>query len=655
MMGIHLLHGDPHTALSRPDGLVLPRTTAMEIFGREDVVGERVTIQLPVQNWAKITCYVSGVMEEYPLNAGTTLSNLALLPLACVPPGYWDWNPYNRCELFYTADKPEIVEQLLSQRLSLDKQPLRAAPMRMKNVMMGKRSLWEGLSRPVQFAGLSLLLLIAALFNYIALLTSYWMGRKREYRLRLSLGGTWRSNMGWLYAEVGIMLTLVALCSLPALQFLVHFADMPRECSTPFTALLCVLPVFAAVTLQAALYPLWYIHRISRQASLHDGRPLLLGIQIGIGAVMLFVFSGMFSQFRFMMQGNLGFDMERVLQVNPEGTKDTGLELIRQRGTDCVEDAIGTPKAILDNRKFWGEEHLVHEATHDTVFSVLPFIATPETFKFFNIRAVEGELPVQEREHSWDNKELYHVAVNRDLVEAFPPGTVKIGTRLKRIDSGSGVLSWGEYEVCGIVDVERRALNEANATPTFFYILPESMSLEKLYVRYKPGKMQEATALVRDVLKELGVPEHKIDVKSMSDYLAEKYEGDRKQLSMFSIIAAAAVLVLLFGMYSFVAFVLNSHRRSIAVRRVFGATKADLYRKYLRTYVSLTAAACLLAFPAARWLCGLWLRSFRNSVQIGWPHFLLIVLSLSALVAVVVDICLRRTLSENPADVIKEE
>lgn len=655
MMGIHLLHGDPHTALSRPDGLVLPRTTAMEIFGREDVVGERVTIQLPVQNWAKITCYVSGVMEEYPQNAGTTLSNLALLPLACVPPGYWDWNPYNRCELFYTADKPEIVEQLLNQRLSLDKQPLRAAPMRMKNVMMGKRSLWEGLSRPVQFVGLSLLLLIAALFNYIALLTSYWMGRKREYRLRLSLGSTWRSNMGWLYAEVGIMLFLVTLCSLPALELLVHFADMPWQCATPFTALLCVLPVFVAVTLLAALYPLWYIHRISRQASLHDGRPLLLAIQIGIGAVMLFVFAGMFSQFRFMMQGNLGFDMERVLQVNPEGTKDTGLELTRQRGTDCVEDAIGTPKAILDNRKFWGEEHLVHEATHDTVFSVLPFIATPETFKFFNIRAVEGELPVQEREHSWDNKELYHVAVNRDLVEAFPPGTVKIGTRLKRIDSGSGVLSWGEYEVCGIVDVERRALNEANATPTFFYILPESMSLEKLYVRYKPGKMQEATALVRDVLKELGVPEHKIDVKSMSDYLAEKYEGDRKQLSLFSVIAAAAVLVLLFGMYSFVAFVLNSHRRSIAVRRVFGATKADLYRKYLRTYVSLTAAACLLAFPAARWLCGLWLRSFRNSVQIGWPHFLLIVLSLSALVAGVVIICLRRTLSENPADVIKEE
>src|SRR5882757_4078911 len=58
--------GNPHDALRKPDALVLTRTAARRLFGRDDVMGE------PVEVDRKFTLRVAAVLEDLPANTHLT-------------------------------------------------------------------------------------------------------------------------------------------------------------------------------------------------------------------------------------------------------------------------------------------------------------------------------------------------------------------------------------------------------------------------------------------------------------------------------------------------------------------------------------------------------------------------------------------------------
>lgn len=63
MFSLRFLHGDPATALARPDGLVLSRKTAMTLFGKDDILGKTVDI---TRIGHKNTYIVTGVLASIP-------------------------------------------------------------------------------------------------------------------------------------------------------------------------------------------------------------------------------------------------------------------------------------------------------------------------------------------------------------------------------------------------------------------------------------------------------------------------------------------------------------------------------------------------------------------------------------------------------------
>src|SRR5688572_26442705 len=71
MFPVKALAGDVNAALSRPDGLVLTRRMARQLFNREDVLGEAVTVN------RQQTLQVAAVIEDLPSN-----TRLALVAVA---------------------------------------------------------------------------------------------------------------------------------------------------------------------------------------------------------------------------------------------------------------------------------------------------------------------------------------------------------------------------------------------------------------------------------------------------------------------------------------------------------------------------------------------------------------------------------------------
>src|SRR6201999_360542 len=70
LMKLPVLHGDLATALASPDGLVIPRETALKYFGRDNVVGQ--TLELDHQNMMTIRA----VIADLPANASTLTTGI---------------------------------------------------------------------------------------------------------------------------------------------------------------------------------------------------------------------------------------------------------------------------------------------------------------------------------------------------------------------------------------------------------------------------------------------------------------------------------------------------------------------------------------------------------------------------------------------------
>jgi putative ABC transport system permease protein len=72
MLGLHLIKGNPATALDGPDKILLSETMARKYFGSEDPLGKRLTaLDETLEN-----CEVTGVFQDYPANSHLILNHL---------------------------------------------------------------------------------------------------------------------------------------------------------------------------------------------------------------------------------------------------------------------------------------------------------------------------------------------------------------------------------------------------------------------------------------------------------------------------------------------------------------------------------------------------------------------------------------------------
>ena len=102
-------------------------------------------------------------------------------------------------------------------------------------------------------------------------------------------------------------------------------------------------------------------------------------------------------------------------------------------------------------------------------------------------------------------------------------------------------------------------------------------------------------------------------------------------------------------------FEAQHRRREVAVRKVMGATTAEILRLFNRRYVLLVAVCFLLAVPAGFWAVDRWLASFAYRTPLRWWVFVAAFAVVLAVTVATVTFCSWRTAGENPADAVKSE
>ena len=129
----------------------------------------------------------------------------------------------------------------------------------------------------------------------------------------------------------------------------------------------------------------------------------------------------------------------------------------------------------------------------------------------------------------------------------------------------------------------------------------------------------------------------------------------RRTLRLVELFAVLSVLISLLGLLAMSTWFADENTKQIAVRKVFGADVESETWRNVKSYMILTAAACLIGIPLAIWAARVYLERFAYRVEgYGWVFALAVVISLAIAFATVLWQTLRAART-NPATELKKE
>ncbi|MFZ0456760.1 MAG: FtsX-like permease family protein [Ignavibacteriaceae bacterium] len=92
---------------------------------------------------------------------------------------------------------------------------------------------------------------------------------------------------------------------------------------------------------------------------------------------------------------------------------------------------------------------------------------------------------------------------------------------------------------------------------------------------------------------------------------------------LFGLFSILAICIACLGLYGVVSFVSENMTKEIGIRKVLGATAADLVSTLTKDFIMWTLLANIIAWPIAYYAMNKWLQSFAYRINISWWMFAL--------------------------------
>lgn len=218
---------------------------------------------------------------------------------------------------------------------------------------------------------------------------------------------------------------------------------------------------------------------------------------------------------------------------------------------------------------------------------------------------------------------------------------------------GSMVRLYGkDYHVIGVVrDFHFNSLHEP-IKPFVFKLAPEDSFI--ILVRYSPGK--EGTVLSQiEALNNQWNPGYTFNYGFLDNDYEAQYAAEHLVGSLAGCFAVLAIVISCLGLFGLAAFTSERRKKEISIRKVLGASTANIFTLLSRDFLRLVVLACLIGLPLSWWFMHQWLNGFAYKVNMSASIFIGAGLSLISLTLLTVGYQSLRAALANPADALKAE
>jgi putative ABC transport system permease protein len=133
------------------------------------------------------------------------------------------------------------------------------------------------------------------------------------------------------------------------------------------------------------------------------------------------------------------------------------------------------------------------------------------------------------------------------------------------------------------------------------------------------------------------------------------YKAEQKTAGVFTTFSSIAILLACLGLFALSAFELVKRAKEIGIRKVLGATMADLVKLLTTDFVRLVVLACFIAFPIAWYTSNKWLEDFTYRIDIQWWMFTVAGLVAIAIALLTIGFQSIKAALSNPVDSLRSE
>ena len=109
------------------------------------------------------------------------------------------------------------------------------------------------------------------------------------------------------------------------------------------------------------------------------------------------------------------------------------------------------------------------------------------------------------------------------------------------------------------------------------------------------------------------------------------------------------------GLFGLIAFSVAHRTREMGIRKILGASPAQLFKLLSGEVLELILISLLIAFPFAWWAVSSWLENFTFNVGLNWQVFVFAAFAVVLLALLTISYHMLRLARTNPADTLRYE
>ena len=196
------------------------------------------------------------------------------------------------------------------------------------------------------------------------------------------------------------------------------------------------------------------------------------------------------------------------------------------------------------------------------------------------------------------------------------------------------VLKWDKrpFTIIGVVNDIMQESPFYPVRPTFYH-LDNYEYMFNLILRLNPQKnAKQSLTSIEQVLKRY-TPNVPFDYKFVDEEFGGKFKAEERIGKLASYFAILAIFISCLGLFGMASFVAEQRTKEIGIRKVLGASVANLWRLLSTEFFVLVLLSCVIAAPIAWYYLKNWLTNYDYRIIIGWGVFVL-----AAVVALVITL-----------------
>lgn len=684
-----LLEGDPNTALTKPDAVVVSESFAMKYFGTTDVLGKQIWSNL-VRNEKNVELTITGIMRDFPKNSHLQFEVIfSDSNWQSVFPWYQDFITSdwvsNSYLTFVKLRNPENQESLGPKITSLVKghypttrafksnfslQPL--GDIHLNSASIQDSDVAANGMNPFylyMFAGVGFLLLLIACLNYMNLSTAAALKRTREIGTRKTLGAQ-RLQLISQFITDSVVLSLIALMlalvilqiTLPAIN---QFTGKELTLlSLPLSWSLGILGILLTAALLSAFYPAFITARVSPAEALRKEirignarlplRKMLVVAQFMISIIMISSTLIIYEQLSYMRSKDIGIQTENLVVIDINSGR-------LRRNFESIKTEFAKPAEVLSvstSTRVPGEWKSFPMATvnalGEPVGKELIYVGIDNDFlKTYNFKLKEGRNftagPADSSKVILTELAVKQLGLTNPIGQILEIPTVRWGGSIEPLDQVFRV------EVVGVAEDFHFESLRTDMKPIIF-VAPNTPIQRIDYYTLKiktndwPGIIEKLKAINTTIDAD-----NPLEYTFLDNRFEEFYKADAQRGQIFLAFSLIVVLIACMGLFALVSYAVEARVKEIGIRKVLGASVQNIVGMISKEFLILVLIACVLAVPVAYLFMQKWLLEFAYRIDLRAGIFVLAGIIILLIAGITISLRSIKAATVNPVKSLRSE